>query len=73
MRLLAFAFVLLATPAWAQQQPDPQIFVYQQLLTDANARLAQTVARYEQMVAGLKKQIADLQAKYEPKKPDARK
>lgn len=45
-RFLAFTIVLaLACPAFAQQQTDPEIAAYQQLLAEANSRVAAASAQ----------------------------
>jgi hypothetical protein len=70
------AFTLLSGIAHAQVQgpPDPQVVIYQQLLSEANARLVASAA-HEQITAQELKQsqarVKELEDKYEPKKqPD---
>lgn len=78
MKCFAIAGALslaLAASALAQQQPpiDPQVAVYRQLLDNANAQLAQTVAALQGQIAQLQKELAAEKAKNAAKdaKPDA--
>jgi hypothetical protein len=60
------ALLLLATPAFAQQQPqqDPQIMIYRQLLDNANSQLAAVAAQLQQALARIK----ELESKNAPAK-----
>lgn len=63
LRLIFGCFLALVPVAARAQQTDPEIVVYRGLLADADARLAATVKQYEQALAALKKQDADLKIK----------
>jgi hypothetical protein len=48
-------FVLLASPAFAQQPPqDPQIMIYRQLLDSANSQLVAVAVQLQQAQAKIK-------------------
>jgi Skp family chaperone for outer membrane proteins len=74
--ILFGALCVLATSALAQQQQppvDPQVAVYRQLLDNANAQLAQSVATMQGQIAQLQRELAAEKAKSAPKdaaKPD---
>ena len=74
--VLVGALCAMATSALAQQTPpaDPQVAVYRQLLDNANAQLAQSIAAAQGQIAQLQKELAAEKAKNAPKdavKPDA--
>jgi hypothetical protein len=71
--ILIAALCALATSALAQQQPiagqppgDPQVAVYRQLLDNANAQLAQSIAAAQGQIAKLQSELAAEKAKNAP-------
>lgn len=70
MKALAVFLVMLgAVPALAQQPsaPDPEIIAYQQLLSEANGRVAAASAQ----IAKLGKRVQELEAAAKSKPPEA--
>jgi hypothetical protein len=66
--LIGALLCAVATTAIAQQQPpvDPQVAVYRQLLDNANAQLAQSIAAAQGQIAQLQKELAAEKAKNAP-------